>query len=276
MGLNMAGIGANIAKGIGAVGNYTARAAAQANAVSRQAQSAQGAFNQNSANIANSITDNRIASQYGFNSGMMQAANDYNTGMWERTAAWNEEMWERQAEFNREQAQIQRDWQERMDNTRYQRAIKDMSAAGLNPILAVTHGIDTSTPSGAQATVGGAQMSSAQSAMASGGVLGANQASEGNYTGQMEYMGGMLGLLSAAISGISSAMGAFGQMGSFGEGLANGLADMLKDDRPATKKFNTFKIDKGSLADKLGLGKFFNYSHGGISGHYGNGSHGKF
>ena len=86
----------------------------------------------------------------------------------------------------------------------------------------------------------------------------------------------MLGLLSAAISGISSAMGAFGQMGSFGEGLANGLADMLKDDRPATKKFNTFKIDKGSLADKLGLGKFFNYSHGGISGHYGNGSHGKF
>lgn len=250
-GISLAGLGASIARGVTTAASYSARAAAQANAVSKQAQSAQGAFNQNSANIANSVGDNRIASQYAFNSGMMQDANAYNTGMWERTAAWNEEMWERQAEFNKEQAQIQRDWQERMDNTRYQRAIKDMSAAGLNPILAVTHGIDTSTPSGAQATVGGASMSSAQSAMASGGLLGANQASEGNYTGQMEYMGGMLGLLSAAISGISSAMGAFGQMGNFGEGLAKGLGELLSNDGRGRISTNKVLGTESKFLDKV-------------------------
>lgn len=220
-------VGSAIGSGLQAAAATSGRAAAQANAVSRQAQSAQGAFNQNSANIANSIGDSRISSQYGFNSAMMQDANAYNTGMWERTATWNEEMWERQAEFNREQAQIQRDWQERMDNTRYQRAIKDMSAAGLNPILAVTSGIDTSTPSGAQASVGGASMSSAQSAMASGGLLGANQASEGNYSGQMEYMGGILGCLAATMNGISSAMQNMGQMGSFGDELGEALSHLL-------------------------------------------------
>lgn len=221
-------VAAAVGAGITAMGAHSARAAAQANAVSRQAQAAQGAFNQNSANIANSIGDNRIASQYGFNSGMMANANDYNTAMWEKTAAWNENMWERQAEYNAEQAQIQRNWAERMDNTRYQRAIKDMESAGLNPILAVTGGgIQTGGISGSAASVGGAQMSSAQSAMTSGGLLGANQASEGNYTGQMEYMGGMLGLLGAAISGISTAFKAMGNMGDFGEGLAKGIGQLF-------------------------------------------------
>ena len=64
-----------------------------------------------------------------------------------------------------------------------------MAKAGLNPILAVTGGgIGTSIPGGTAASVGGAQMSSAQSEMASGGLLGANAASENNYTGQMEQM----------------------------------------------------------------------------------------
>ena len=56
-----------------------------------------------------------------------------------------------QREFNAKQAQIDRDWQERMSNTAYQRAVKDMEAAGLNRILAL--GNPASTPSGAQASM---------------------------------------------------------------------------------------------------------------------------
>lgn len=45
------------------------------------------------------------------------------------------------------QAQANRDWQERMSNTAYQRAVTDMKDAGLNPMLAYSQGGAT-TPSG--------------------------------------------------------------------------------------------------------------------------------
>ena len=68
-----------------------------------------------------------------------------------------------QNNFNAEQAQIQRDfesgeaqknrdWQEMMSNTSYQRAVADMEAAGLNSALMYSGGgSGASTPSGATA-----------------------------------------------------------------------------------------------------------------------------
>lgn len=72
------------------------------------------------------------------------------------------EMWQKQANYNAEQAKIDRSFQEYMSNTAYQRAVKDLFAAGLNPILAVGN-MGASTPVGAMATSGLANMNMAQS-----------------------------------------------------------------------------------------------------------------
>lgn len=64
---------------------------------------------------------------------------------------WTEGQRADQNRFNADQAERQRNWQADMSNTAYQRAMADMKAAGLNPMLA-SHLGGGSTPSGGQAS----------------------------------------------------------------------------------------------------------------------------
>lgn len=69
-------------------------------------------------------------------------------------------------QYNSAEALANRNWQEEMSNTAYQRAVKDMEAAGLNPILAYSNG-PASTPAGSSGTISGASMGMSSTSAAS-------------------------------------------------------------------------------------------------------------
>lgn len=73
--------------------------------------------------------------------------------------------------FNSTEAMKNREWQEYMSNTAYQRAVEDMKKAGLNPILAFQNG-GASTPGGSAGTISGASIGAPSSS-----ALGVSRAS---------------------------------------------------------------------------------------------------
>ena len=71
--------------------------------------------------------------------------------------------WQKATQFNSEEARIQREWQERMANSIYQRTVDDMKKAGINPVLAAGMGLGTgSVGGGSAASISPSQVYNAQ------------------------------------------------------------------------------------------------------------------
>lgn len=70
-------------------------------------------------------------------------------------------------DFEASQAQLNREWQTEMSNTAYQRAVSDLKAAGLNPVLAAS-GSGAAVTSGAMASGTSSGGSAASGVKASG------------------------------------------------------------------------------------------------------------
>lgn len=86
---------------------------------------------------------------------------------WQRAEQSAMLSFERESAFNAAEAQKQRDFEERMATTEYQRAVEDMKKAGINPILAYSQG-GNSTPSTNAASSSGGSSSSSKGSVSSG------------------------------------------------------------------------------------------------------------
>lgn len=79
----------------------------------------------------------------------------------DRYNKWSASQAEITREYNSIEAAKNRNWQEMMSNTAHQREVKDLLAAGLNPILSATGGSGASVGSGATAAASSASGSKA-------------------------------------------------------------------------------------------------------------------
>lgn len=125
-------------------------------------------------NALTTATGSNWQQAFGASQGSATTANNLQTGMWSLAQGMNAisnltanlgNLWSQTSarKYNSAEAKAQRDWQEYMSGTAYQRTMKDMKAAGLNPILAAQNGA-TGFGTGASASTSHGQFSGINSA----------------------------------------------------------------------------------------------------------------
>lgn len=91
------------------------------------------------------------ANQIAHMQGVAQANNAWSAGQAQIQREWQEKQNAKAMAFNQNEAAKNRNWQEMLSNTAHQREVRDLMAAGLNPVLSAMNGNGASVGSGATA-----------------------------------------------------------------------------------------------------------------------------
>lgn len=151
---------------------------------------------------------------WGISRNLNEQAQDISLYNMAKQYGYDTDLWSLQSNFNRLEAQKNREWQEKMSNSAYQRAIDDMTKAGINP-----------------ASLGGAQ------------VVGASTPSGGSASASMPSVGS---------SGASSAhFGSSNMAGVFSHLASSALYGMFANDRQAAKTLASEIQDNAKHAYKM-------------------------